>query len=70
MKITEDVRKIRRPTRHRQEEALKKGMEAKSKELVKGVEVFAKVDEFTHLRVRLVDGCLPTSISIGFLSTW
>ncbi len=44
MKITEDVRKYAAEQGIAEEEALKKGMEAKSKEFVeKGVEVYAKV---------------------------
>ncbi len=44
MKITEDVRKYAAEQGVSEEEALKKGMEAKSKEFVeKGAEVYAKV---------------------------
>jgi phosphomethylpyrimidine synthase len=43
MKITEDVRKYAAEQGIAEEEALKKGMEAKSKEFVeKGAEVYAK----------------------------
>jgi len=43
MKITEDVRKYAAEQRVSEEEALKKGMEAKSKEFVeKGAELYAK----------------------------
>jgi phosphomethylpyrimidine synthase len=44
MKITEDVRKYAAEQGIAEEEALKKGMEAKSKEFVeKGAEVYAKI---------------------------
>jgi phosphomethylpyrimidine synthase len=44
MKITEDVRKYAAEQGITEEEAIKKGMEAKSKEFVeKGAEVYAKV---------------------------
>jgi phosphomethylpyrimidine synthase len=43
MKITEDVRKCAHEQGSDEEEALKQGMEAKSKEFVnKGAEVYAK----------------------------
>ena len=44
MKITEDVRKYAAEQGIAEEEAIKKGMEAKSKEFVeKGAEVYAKM---------------------------
>ncbi len=44
MKITEDVRKYAAEQGMSEQEALKRGMEAKSKEFVeKGAEVYAKV---------------------------
>ena len=45
MKITEDVRKYAAEQGHREEEALERGMEEKSREFVeKGAEVYAKAE--------------------------